>query len=336
MAMQNGDQIVFKGVEGSFKVALLLALCVGIGLACIAMDGSAVAEAPPLTRSQKADLHVRTADEEGAAAFAARIESIDEVFDRANRGASRFAEDALSWSGKWALVKDYVGISNGIDHMIFLNTSFKENVLVGSTLQTALENAVKGYLSDLDAIENRLVVQLRADLDDKDLGGDEKPAFIQGDEAFKREYERIAGEVSQTMMKDAQVEVGRQAVSLVGFDIAMHVVERIGQTVAAELGVEAAILGAGASSGVVTLGVGLVVGIVVDQLVSWVLKQNGYDPEKVIADKVREALRNLKDLLLNGGKGKPGLKGELEKLRQNRSKIQHAVADKLVKEGESQ
>jgi hypothetical protein len=105
------------------------------------------------------------------------------------------------------------------------------------------------------------------------------------------------------------------------------------EAVAAELGLEAGIFGTGAASGVATLGIGLIVGIVADQIIGFVLKTAGYDPEREITVKVWTSLNRVEFLLLEGTAARPGLRQELERIGQSRSKTQIAVIDKLLKEG---
>ena len=153
------------------------------------------------------------------------------------------------------------------------------------------------------------------------------------DTAFQEEYLRLAGGITQTLERDAGMEVGRQVAGFVVMDVATPIVIRIVEFVAAELGVEAGILGAGAASGTVTFGVGLIVGIVADQVIAWVLKEAGYDPAAEIAGKVRETLDRVESLLIDGTPEKEGLCKELERIGAARSKRQDMVIDKLLSEG---
>jgi hypothetical protein len=240
-----------------------------------------------------------------------------------------FAEDGLSWSGKWALIKGKLGIGEGDAHA----ESFAKHIFTGDDLNAALENTIKGYLTDLDAIENQMLVRTRADLADSELGrGGQLPALA-NDQAFRGEYLRLAGGVMRTMNIDAGVQVGQQLAGLVVIDLVTPIVLRIVQLVAAELGIEAGILGSGAASGMATFGIGLTVGLVADQVIGFVLKQFGYDPEEAIVGKVRTSLERIQSLLIEGAEDKGGLRREFEAIGQARSKVQSAVFTKLLKEG---
>jgi len=159
------------------------------------------------------------------------------------------------------------------------------------------------------------------------------PAFFQNDEAFRAEYRRLEADLKGLLTRDAQVTAGREVAALVAMDVATTIVLRIVQVVAAERGVEAGILGAGAASSVATLGVGPIVGLIVDQAFTWVMKKAGYDPAQEIAGKVRASLSRIENLLLDGAEGHSGLSRELQTLHAARSQLRHAVINKLLQKG---
>ena len=282
---------------------------------------------------EKASKHLAVAHQKAAAALEARLKTVRDVFKRGRMGAKPFAEDALSWSGKWALVKGALGIGEDKAHEQYLKESFGKYVFASDDINTALEGAIKGYISDLDTIENQLLVQLRADLADSELGRGGKLPSLSSDEAFRSEYQRMAGGVTGTLQRDAGMEVGRQVAGFVVMDAATPVVINIVEFVAAELGIEAGILGTGAASGVATLGIGLIVGIIADQMIAWVLKEAGYDPVEEISAKVRASLDNVESLMIEGKASEGGLRRELQRIGSARSKCQDAAIDKLLNEG---
>jgi hypothetical protein len=290
-------------------------------------------EAAGPTARQKAEMHIGEADLHAADSLAKRVDAVKQLFSRGMVGAPGFADETLSWGGKWALVKEKIGLGNELAHARFLSDGFAKYVFAPADLKAALEAAVQGLLSDLDGIDNEMLVKLRLDLDDSAIGSAEKPDFLRSDEAFRQEYQRLAAEMSSTLDQDLQMTVGRELATLITIEIATPVVLRIAEMIAAELGVEAAILGTGAASSVGTFGAGLLVGLVADQAISWVLKHAGYDPKEAIVRKVRELLERVEKLLLEGTSDKPGLLGELDRFRQARQTVRHAVVAKLFQEG---
>ena len=282
---------------------------------------------------EKAGKHLANAHLKANIALDARLQVVRAVFNRGRKGADMFAEDALSWGGKWALVKETLGIGEDQAHAQYLAESFGKHIFTNDDLNNALEGVIKGYISDLDSIENQLLVQLRADLADSELGRGGKLPVLSSDEAFREEYRRMAGSIMETLKRDAGMEVGRQVAGFVVMDAATPVVIHIVEFVAAELGIEAGILGTGAASGVATLGVGLLVGIIADKLIAWVLKEAGYDPAEEIAAKVRASLDNVESLMIDGTADKGGLRRELKRIGNARSQCQDLSIDKLLSEG---
>lgn len=270
-------------------------------------------------------VHLSQAEAQSAKALDKRIDSVRHVFRQGRAGANRFASDALSWSGKWALVRSKLG--DGDAHSSYLAASFAANVFTEKDVQWAVESAISGYILDLDAAEAELLVKLRADLADRDP---EARPYLRTDEAFQREYRRLALETTQTLETDLKVTVGREVGLMIGSDLATKIAMRIAAFVAAELGVEAGLLGAGAASGTATLGVGLVVAVVLDYALDALFKLGGYDPEKQIADKVKASIEQVEAALVDG---KQGLRYELSNIHEERAKLRRAVVAKLVGEG---
>jgi len=283
------------------------------------------------TFREKAQAHMASADRKQVSLLEGRLASVRAFFARARKGAPPFAEEALSWSGKWALIKNKLRIGEREGHAKFLAEAFGKHVFSGEALQAVLEDAVKGFLSDLDGIENELLIKLRADLADEELRQG-RPTLVQSDDAFGQEYRRLAADVKNTLEHDLKVTAGREAVSFVAMDVAASVVLRVAAAAAAELGLEAGILGTGAASGVATLGIGLVAAVIVDYAAGYVLKWAGYAPEQAIAGKVVQAIDKVETALLDGDGQKTGLRRELEKIQSDRSRIRNAVVQKLVSE----
>ena len=168
--------------------------------------------------------------------------------------------------------------------------------------------------------------------------------------------------------RDLKITVGREAVVWVGSDIAAMVTVRIGSAVAVRLGISDGILGTGAASGVAMLGVGVVVGFLVDGAVDWTMKKAGYDPAGDIAREVSDTLTRMESLIIDGDPkaqgnvqklrhlqehdlftfvraecqkgadrleagGSLGLRHELNRLRQVRSRLREEALKKLILEG---
>jgi hypothetical protein len=261
---------------------------------------------------------------------------VAELFAKGRNGSKAFAAEALSWSGKWALVKGTLGIGGRNAHRAFLAEVFARQVFSEQELRTAMEGAVNAYLLDLDGVENEMLVRLRADLADLDHSGQILPSYLRSDEAFRREYRQLADRVIQTMKTDLGVTLGREVGLLVASEVVTQAALQAARTAAAEMGIEAGVLGAGASSTVATLGIGMVIAVILDYVLDAVFKVAGYDPAAKIADQVRTSLDKTKAALTceGGWFAKSGaLRQQMEKLHEARSILRQQTVALILKGG---
>jgi hypothetical protein len=224
---------------------------------------------------------------------------VKQFFADRKQNARAFATDVLSLSGKWAYVKGYFQEGN---HERYLEECFERNLFGSDELKSLLESAVSRYVSEIQGRENQLLVAIRADLDGSELAGPTYLPALANEAEFRREYDAMLQKVVPVLTRDMGITVTREIVSWVGADIATALLVDIGASLATELGISGGILGAGATSGVVTFGAGLVAGILVDMTLDWVIRQAGYDPEGEIAAKVTESLDHLERVILEGDK----------------------------------
>ena len=61
---------------------------------------------------------------------------------------------------------DKAPFTSGQRHSTFLRQAFEEHLFKGDELTRAIEQVAQAYVDDLTAVENRMLVKLRADLDD--------------------------------------------------------------------------------------------------------------------------------------------------------------------------
>jgi hypothetical protein len=99
---------------------------------------------------------------------------------------------------------------------------------------------------------------------------------------------------------------------------------------AVELATSTGILSAGAASGVVTFGAGVVVGIVADWAVSWAYDRM-YDPVGELTKKMNEQLNGMEEMILVGDAEHPGLDVRLLTYAQERAEARNAaIQDALL------
>lgn len=218
------------------------------------------------------------------------VHRIDTFFDSRKDGAAAFAEAALSWKSKWELIKSRSG------HREFIIARFSEYIFTQDELAALLKEASDEYAQGLRAVENELLVQVRADL--KDLPASALPAFA-NQEVLGSHFDDIVAAVAADVARDLQVDLGRETTSFTVGEIVAVVVTKTLTAVATRLGISGAILGTGAASSWATFGAGIVIAIAADFLLDWIIGWF-HDPAGNIADKVTASLDDVKGSIITG------------------------------------
>jgi hypothetical protein len=304
-------------------------------LALLAVVAAAAAYLLYFTPEKRAVRHRLTeADAQSTAAADARLKPVRALFAKGRKGAKPFAQEALGWGGKWAMVQ---GLVDGESHREHLAAAFARHVFSPEELKGAIEGACGGYASDLDGVGSEMLVKLRADLPDI---GRPAPDALRGDPAVAREYGLLADRVAGEVRRDAAVGVGREVAAMAASQVATEAATKAVQAAAAEMGVQGGVLAAGASSTVATVGLGLVVAFIVDYLLDQAFKMAGYDPEAEIAAMVVGSIDKMQDALLRDaglgrhvGLGTDGsLRAEMGKLHESRSELRRKTVELMLKE----
>jgi hypothetical protein len=254
---------------------------------------------------------------------------IDELrlfFEERKFGTRAFAESVLSLRGKWALAKSKLPFADDSGHSRFLNEQFARHVFRADELQAALERAIGTYVADLQAVENQLLVDVRADLADLPLAA--FPA-LGADRALEDAYRRMAEDVAALAASDAGIDLPRWVGSWVAGDVAAKIALRIARTVAARLGVTAGVWGAGAAGSWASFGLSVGAAIIVDIAADWVIGWF-YDPVADVSARVNQTLDRVRDLIIEGEQGSPGLRRELERLGAAQSEVRRTALRRLV------
>src|SRR5262249_38671429 len=188
------------------------------------------------TPEQRAARHrLSEADSKSDAAIDQRLKSVREMFARGRKGSKTFAEEALSWSGKWALIKGTLALGDCDAHREFLTEAFAKHIFSKDELKNELEGAIRAYLHDLEEIENEMLVQLRADLADLDHSEESQPSYLSSDDAFRQEYQRLAKGVTRTLQMDLGVSLGREIGVIVASEVAAQAAIQAAKAAAAEM-----------------------------------------------------------------------------------------------------
>ncbi len=268
--------------------------------------------APAAVRSHvwdKTEPLLSKADRQAALSLDKHLASIHTFLDEHKAGSKDFAEQLMSLRGKWELVRS--GIGNASDYAVFLQEVFAEHLFPMEELEKVVEAAIRSYLAELESIDDELLVRLRADLADDELPRTVIPA-LGSDEAFRSHYRELSRRVAQDLRTDLAFVAVRELFLWQAGNVAAELTMQAGAAIAARMGISSTILAGGAASTWETLGVGLVVGFVLDAVVNQIIKAAGYDAEEKIARRVEETLSVLGRTI---GDGDPEARGTLEKFK---------------------
>jgi hypothetical protein len=244
--------------------------------------------------------HLPRADQASAGEIEHALRPIGDFFDEREPGVRDFAKATLSMRGKWAFIRSKLPTREAEEHLEYLDRKFSEHVFEPGELKKVIEQAVKDYLKSLERIENKLLVESRADIAELDSRAGEWLPFTVGDGLFADEYRQMIERVVDDVSRETKLTAGRETVSLIGGEVAAIIAVRVGVAVATKLGIDAGILGAGAASSWATLGVGLAAAIVVDLTLEWMMKVAGHDPVTAVATKVETTLHHVRELIIDG------------------------------------
>jgi hypothetical protein len=284
-------------------------------------EGRARAETWAKVRQQLDRLDAETVD-----AIPGAVATLQQFFAKCRAGARPFASDVLSFRATWVYLCSKLPWAAPQAHRDDLRRRFERHVLASGQLEQAIAASVQAYLDVQRDAEDRLLLVLRADLDD--LPQSVLPD-LRSDERLRHEFDRMVHEVAGTAAGHTAYDVGRLAGSLVAVDLADAVAVRVLATVTTRLGVSCSLLGVGTTSAVVTCGVGFVLAVLADMAIDWVVGWY-YDPAGAIAARVEHALDTSCRLLVEGDAQVPGLQSALRDLADQRARQRRAALEQLI------
>ncbi len=249
--------------------------------------------------------HLLAAEQRANAAVDTHLQILEEFFKEVRRRIPRFATEALGFHSKWRCMADHLPFVRG-DHSGFLQSRFREHLFSPEQLQQVIEQVVRSFLAELDSVDSRLLVDVRADLSDLPPV---LPLHQLDDARLEESFQQILKRIHEDVVTDASRNVGQTVVSLVTGEVLTRVALR--------MGISASVLGGGAASSLGTLGIGFAVGLIVDQLVS-VIWDWWADPRGQLAAELDHRFQDLRRLLVDGDHEQPGLRAQLLRLAHER------------------
>jgi len=231
---------------------------------------------------EKIQPHLKAAEEEVDTALSKACDRIYTFFDDRRMRCRAFAEHVLGLRGKWEYLKSIFTPEDG--HRHFLHEAFEEKVFSHRELADCLKSVLEEYLEALKGIDNRLLIAIRADLEDSPLPGLHDASWLKANDTFLQHFSVALNSVRKATSLDLQVQAGSFAVSGISADVAAQLLTPIFLSVAGRLGVSASITGNGLVVGAASLGLGIVAGLVIDMFLDYLLQVIGYDPVTDIED----------------------------------------------------
>ena len=233
------------------------------------------------------------AEQQGDLGLAPHLRQIHCFFDEARSGTRGFAEDVLGWKSKWLIGKAY--LQGGSEHEAFIEDRFAEHIFRAEQLDQLIESSVTTYLHHLSDVDSQVLVRLQADLEG--LPSEAMPAQVDR-LAIQQLLSQAIREAVASVQADFRGTASKELVSFLSGEVLA--------IAAAKLATSAGILGVGAGAGTVTFMGGLVIGIIVDYIVSWAYDKL-YDPVGEIATRLDRILSELEEVIVRGDGSAPGL-----------------------------
>jgi hypothetical protein len=287
-------------------------------------------EAGPATSSiderlnRLVEVRLAQADRDAEAKVDAQFRVVDAYFDLAKSKTPIFADEALGWGSKWRLLADWVPFTSGGRNEAFLRRKFEEIVLDPAELEKAIETTIQGYFSEMEAVERRLIVDLQGDI--ARLAGSGLEG-LQAKNISEESFRAALRSVVESSGDKARVEVTR--------DLVMFIASEVVTAVATRMVVSGSVLAAGGAGGFATLGASVVIGLIVDQLVSWVWDWYA-DPKGKLSAKINGHLDEMRNLMVQGaedGERKVvGLRARLLEFARERAGFRGVAVRKMLQE----
>jgi hypothetical protein len=270
-------------------------------------------EGGPHARWARAQALLKEADDDSIAAINKSLADVAGSFESAEKNARPFVDDLLDWSGGWEFAKALPGKAAGYgtslvnyvlgttyapplspdDFERHVRKTFVARVFDPEVFKRGVQGGVDAYCARLKEIEAKLLVDLRADVDDVELRMPAAVAPTLGDELLKQ----VDAAVDQ-VVSDAAVEYGFSAakfcVSQWGGNVATNYVSPLTQAGAAAVGLSVD------PYSFAMIGSGVLVGVGVEYALDKAIAAAGRDPAGASAAKVQAVLARASRAVFEG------------------------------------
>lgn len=248
------------------------------------------------TAEQIAAPHLEKAKRAAEQAIENRLRDIDAFFAAAKKGVPQFAEAALGWRSKFRWLWDHMPLTDSDGHKKLIAAEFEKYIFSRHNLEQALLQTISIYIQEIHNIENKMLVELQADLADFP----EYQALSELDkQQLRTQFEKAIDSVRRDVQDSIQLDIGLNVASLIVGEVLARVV-------------------------LTRLGLGLVMGIIVDQIIS-----NWLDTEGQLIRELNRQLDELHHIIVHDPER--GLRAQLKKLAEERAVCRQAAIMSLLK-----
>ncbi|MGL4593739.1 MAG: hypothetical protein ACRCUY_03305 [Thermoguttaceae bacterium] len=322
--------------RATWRLRILVTFGVIAGIVISQCLRSCSSSLPPTVRP-----YVRQADERSHDAVDESLAELQAFFEQAKANVPPFVDVAVGWGSKWRLIADYVVPKGGavinptigpsvrigqeFRHEKYIRTKFNEMIFSDQQLAKVVEDTIANFFKRLESIDNKMLVDIRADLPDLAVGS----ALQTLDERHLMETYR---ETIEKVQRQSTNKIGGE----IGAEIASFIAGEVLASIAVRLAVSGGILGTGAASSWATLGIGVVVGIIVDYIVAKVWDWYA-DPKGTLVTEMVSSINGIQTLLIDGASATDsaeavvGLRERLTSYAMERQKLRETTIHQLLK-----
>lgn len=266
----------------------------------------------------KAAPHFDWADRECERLVDESLVALQCYFASVRKGTPQFAEVALGWGSKWRFVADRLPFIGGYRHEEYLRAAFREHLLTPEDLEAQIRRLVQNYVDSVRSVEDQTLIRIRLDIVNL------SPGLLVGqiDEGklraiFAAAMTKAAEHTGASLRED----VAQQVIGLVVGEVLTQAAVR--------LGVSAGVLGTGAATSWATAGASILIGICVDQIISWGWDQLA-DPTGHLAREMDAKIAQLHKAIVDGTTAAPGLRQRLDGFASERVAVRRAIILEVV------
>lgn len=264
--------------------------------------------------------HLAWAEKECDNAAEQHILILKDLFVESKKRTRNYADDALGWYSKWLLIKDIPFTSK--QHGPYLKSEFEKKVLDPKAIDITLKKIVELQIKSIKDVESQFMVKIQQD--SANYPNINNITKFDSD-TIKVLFEEAIKEAAGSATGDVAADIGK----MIGGQVASAIAVSVAMAIGAKMVSTGVIAGVAVPSSGYTLGASIVVGIVLDQFISWVWDWYA-NPKGDLTKKLNNTLDQMSEAAIEGAGGNPGLRKKLMELNSNRASLRRTATLKIL------